>query len=171
MLPNGKVPIICICNDRQSQKVRTLASYCLDLRYRRPVKSVIARRAVEVGKLENMNIEINAAEAIAESCGNDIRQVLNCIQMWSKKVGRIENNGKCASMTYKELKERQNEINKDEMLRVSMFDSTKMIVEGPKGLGHDDVDLASANKSLFARFDAFFTVSLYLSNIKTIQYL
>lgn len=28
-------PIICICNDRSSPKVRSLANYCLDLHIRR----------------------------------------------------------------------------------------------------------------------------------------
>ena len=76
------MPIICICTDRQSQKVRSLVTPCLDLRYRRPVKTVIARRAVEVARLEGLIVEPNAAKAVAESCGNDVRQVLNLMQMW-----------------------------------------------------------------------------------------
>ena len=78
-------PQICICNDRSSQKMRSLVQYCLDLRYRRPTKGVIARRAVEIGRQEEMDVEANATEAMAESCGNDIRQVLNSLQMWSCK--------------------------------------------------------------------------------------
>lgn len=31
-----KIPIICMCNDRNSQKVRSLANYCFDLRFQRP---------------------------------------------------------------------------------------------------------------------------------------
>jgi replication factor C subunit 1 len=83
MIKGSLVPIICICNDRQDPKIRTLASYCLDLKYRRPTKNMIARRAVEIGQKEGIGIEVNAAEAIVESCGNDIRQVLNLLQMWS----------------------------------------------------------------------------------------
>lgn len=36
MLKRTKVPIICICNDRQSMKVRSLANYCYDLRFQKP---------------------------------------------------------------------------------------------------------------------------------------
>ena len=36
MIKRTKVPIICICNDRQSMKVRSLANYCFDLRFQRP---------------------------------------------------------------------------------------------------------------------------------------
>jgi len=121
------------------------------------VKSVIARRAIEIGQMENMTIELNAAESIAESCGNDIRQVLNCIQMWSMK----KKQGDRSDMTYKDLKERQRDINKDESLRVNIFDSTRLVVEGPRGLGHEDVTREVANKSLYERCDAYFTVSFH----------
>lgn len=152
MIKGSMVPIICICNDRQSQKMRSLVPYCLDLRYRRPVKTVIARRAVEVGQKEGMRVETNAAEAIAESCGNDIRQVLNCLQMWSNKAK--DSSGARLAMTYKDVKERQSSINKDEILRVSMFDATRMIVEGRKGLG--GADQKAVNDSIYKRSDAFF---------------
>ncbi|EJK63089.1 hypothetical protein THAOC_16273, partial [Thalassiosira oceanica] len=131
MIKKSKVPIICICNDRQSQKVKSLAQYCLDLRYRRPTKGVIAKRAMHIGKLEGMEVEQNAAESIAESCGNDIRQVLNALQM-----------------------DRQSDINKDEVLRVSMFDACRTICEGAKNLA--GADARAANASLMKRTDAFF---------------
>lgn len=28
-----QIPIICICNDRNNQKIRNLANYCFDLRF------------------------------------------------------------------------------------------------------------------------------------------
>ena len=146
MIKSSKVPIICICNDRQNQKIKSLVPYCLDLRFRRPTKSVIARRAIRIGEQEGMKVEANAAEAIAESCGNDIRQVLNSLQMWSNKDGN--------SITYKELKEREGSINKDEILRVSMFDATKQIVEGRRGLS--GADAKAERDSLYKRSDAFF---------------
>ncbi|KAL9189837.1 hypothetical protein ACHAXT_009512 [Thalassiosira profunda] len=152
MIKKSKVPIICICNDRSSQKMKSLTQYCMDLRYRRPTKMVIARRAVEIGKREGMEVEPNAAEAISESCGNDIRQVLNCLQMWSCK-GKAGGGGS-ASMTYRDLKERQSAIKKDEVLRVSMFDACKQIVEGGRGLAGADAKAATA--SLLKRTDAFF---------------
>lgn len=148
MIKGSRVPVICICNDRQAQKIKSLVPYCMDLRYKRPTKSVIARRAVRIGEQEGMKIEQNAAEAIAESCGNDIRQVLNVLQMWSKKK---EGNN---SVTYKDLKERESTINKDEILRVSMFDATKIIIEGRRGLAASDTK--RSKNSLYKRSDAFF---------------
>jgi len=153
VIKSSMVPIICICNDRQSQKIKTLATYCLDLRYKRPVKTVIARRAIEVGKAEGMDIEYNAAEAVVESCGNDIRQVLNCLQMWGNKRHKITN--KKTDMTYKDYKVRDNLINKDEMLRVTLFDAARMICEGRRGLA--DTDAKTQLDSFFKRTNAFFS--------------
>lgn len=36
LIKTTKVPIICICNDYSSKKVRTLTNYCHDLRFHRP---------------------------------------------------------------------------------------------------------------------------------------
>lgn len=35
LIKKTQLPIVCICNDRNSPKVRSLANYCLDLRFRR----------------------------------------------------------------------------------------------------------------------------------------
>lgn len=35
LIKKTRIPIICCCNDRSSPKVRSLANYCLDLRFRR----------------------------------------------------------------------------------------------------------------------------------------
>lgn len=36
MTKRTRVPIICICNDRQSRKIRSLSNYCFDLQFQRP---------------------------------------------------------------------------------------------------------------------------------------
>lgn len=36
LIKNTNVPIICMCNDRQHPKVRSLANYCFDLRFSKP---------------------------------------------------------------------------------------------------------------------------------------
>lgn len=144
MIKKSRVPIICICNDRQSQKLKSLIPYCLDLRYRRPTKSVIANRAIQIAQKEGLAVEQNAVEAIADSCGNDMRQVLNCLQMWAAKN---------STLSYKNVKDREHTTHKDEILRVSLFDATRTIVEGRRGLAGDP----SAERShFFHRNDAYF---------------
>ena len=48
-------------------------------------------------------------------------------------------------MTYKDLKDRGNSITKDEMLRVTVFDATRMIVEGRRGLEAPSPSSANVN--------------------------
>eukprot|EP00966_Prymnesium_polylepis_P135541 3133198-Prymnesium_polylepis.1 len=76
------VQIICICNDRGSQKVRSLANHCLDLRFRRPspVETTTAMRRVV--KDQGYNVDDATLNRIAQSCNADIRQTLNVLQMW-----------------------------------------------------------------------------------------
>lgn len=50
----SRVPIICICNDRQSPKIRGLANHCYDLRVRRPTKTAIAQRLVAIAQKEGL---------------------------------------------------------------------------------------------------------------------
>jgi replication factor C subunit 1 len=57
-------------------------------------------------------------------------------------------------VTYKGLKERERSINKDEILRVGLFDAAKTIMEGRKNLAGADAD--AERNSLFRRSDAFF---------------
>jgi replication factor C subunit 1 len=148
MIKHSRVPIICICNDRQAQKIKSLVPYCMDLRYRRPLKSLIANRVMAIAKKEGFSVESNAAEAIAESCGNDVRQVVNSLQMWAS------NAAKDSRMTYKGVKDRERSVNKDEILRVSLFDAARLILEGRKGLSNTDG--ATERDHFFRRNDAFF---------------
>jgi replication factor C subunit 1 len=155
MIKKSKVPIICICNDRQSQKIKSLLPYCMDLRFSRPTKNVLANRAIRIAQEENLIVERNAAEAIAESCGNDVRQVLNMLQMWAQKKNEDGGgDGGPVSLTYKGLKERERELNKDEILRVSLFDAAKLIMEGRTNLQQADNKANVA--SFMKRNDAFF---------------
>ena len=55
-----------------------------------------------------------------------------------------------------DFKERKGEIGKDEMLRVSMFDAGKMIIEGMRGLSKD-ADEKTKRDHFMRRTDAFFT--------------
>ena len=36
LIKRSRIPVICMCNDRQSQKIRSLANYTFDLRFQRP---------------------------------------------------------------------------------------------------------------------------------------
>lgn len=123
VIKTSKIPIICICNDRQSQKIRSLVNHCFDLKVRRPTKQQIASRLVTIAKGEGMVMEQNAAEMLVEQVGNDIRQALNAMQMWGASS---------SSMNYTDVKAGMNRIEKDKILRLSPFDACGGILGGNK---------------------------------------
>lgn len=45
-----KTPIICICNDRMDQKVRSLANYCLDMRFHRYVSNYLDSSLLQLSR-------------------------------------------------------------------------------------------------------------------------
>lgn len=43
IIKKSQSPIICICNDRSSPKVKSLAGYCVDIKFRKPtVQQVVS---------------------------------------------------------------------------------------------------------------------------------
>uniref|UniRef100_K3WVL0 Replication factor C subunit 1 n=1 Tax=Globisporangium ultimum (strain ATCC 200006 / CBS 805.95 / DAOM BR144) TaxID=431595 RepID=K3WVL0_GLOUD len=120
LIKKSKTPIICICNDRQSQKVRSLANHSYDLRMRRPTKQQIGKRLMEIGALEGLEIEKNAIEEAADRCGNDIRQLITQMQKWRLTSTKV---------TYADMVNPSSQHNKDESLRLNPFSATQMIFQ------------------------------------------
>jgi replication factor C subunit 1 len=44
MIKKTKIPIICICNDRQSPKIRSLAGHCYDIKFHKPNRNAIVKK-------------------------------------------------------------------------------------------------------------------------------
>ncbi|TPX45812.1 hypothetical protein SeLEV6574_g03630 [Synchytrium endobioticum] len=77
------VPIICICNDRQSTKVKSLANYCLDLRFRKPTADGPSlMRLQAIATHEGLQVKENVLRSLMESTNGDIRQILNIMESW-----------------------------------------------------------------------------------------
>ena len=88
LIKKTRVPVICLCNDRMSNKVRSLANSCYDLRFQRPSRQEVAARAMAVLKAEGCVGKWDDAQLnqLAESSGCDIRQVLNHLEFCSKSA-------------------------------------------------------------------------------------
>lgn len=90
-IKNSRQPIICICNDRQSQKIRSLATHCLDIRFKAPsereVMDVIARVVTNEYDVNIWrSIDKSSLAAIIQAAQGDIRQILNHLQMWLRET-------------------------------------------------------------------------------------
>lgn len=123
MIKRTKNPIICICNDHSSPKVRSLAFSCYDIRFSRPTKTTIAQRVAEIAASEGLEVDPIALETLAESCGNDIRHVLNQLQMMSGVSKYRE-----AGVGYTEMKDRLRDMAKDGSIMLNPFDACRNLL-------------------------------------------
>ena len=83
MIKTTKVPIICICNDRQHPKIRSLANHCYDLRFHRPRVDQIRGAMMSVCYKEGVKMAPNALAEIIMASGQDVRQVYIYIYIYS----------------------------------------------------------------------------------------
>jgi len=103
-------PIICIANERGTPRMRPLAACCLDIRFSRPTKGVIAKALYErVVKAEKLGYTVGQVEELCERNGNDIRSLVNALQFSSVS---LMNGGK------------------DELQRVDAFSATGRLIGG-----------------------------------------
>ena len=75
MIKATRVPIICICNDRQHPKIRSLANHCFDLRFHKPKVEQIRGTMMSVCYKEGVQIKPQAMSEIIMASGQDVRQV------------------------------------------------------------------------------------------------
>lgn len=106
MIKGTKNPIICICNERNDQQVRNLASVCYDIKFRRPENTAVARRVKHVMEGEGKKVDMSTIEAVVEACGHDIRHIINQAQFF----GTVASHGK--------------ESQKDTQVMLSPFEAT-----------------------------------------------
>ncbi|KAL6341808.1 hypothetical protein AAG906_038052 [Vitis piasezkii] len=86
----SKIPIICICNDRYSQKLKSLVNYCLLLSFRKPTKQQMAKRLLQVANAEGLQVNEIALEELAERVNGDMRMALNQLQYMSLSMSVIK---------------------------------------------------------------------------------
>lgn len=79
----SKIPIICMCNDRNHQKMRTLSNYCFDLRFDKPKAQQILGFVMSICCKEGIQVNPQIATEIINGTTCDIRQTLNQLSMLS----------------------------------------------------------------------------------------
>uniref|UniRef100_A0A673FXM8 Replication factor C subunit 1 n=1 Tax=Sinocyclocheilus rhinocerous TaxID=307959 RepID=A0A673FXM8_9TELE len=111
LIKQSKIPIICMCNDRNHQKIRSLANYCYDLRFQRPRVEQIKGAMMSIAFKEGLKIPPPALNEVILASNHDIRQVLHNLSMWSAKD---------KVMTYDQAKADANNARKD--MKLGPFD-------------------------------------------------
>merc|ERR1719220_1333444 len=85
LIKTSKVPVICMCNDRNHQKIRSLANHCFDLRFYRPRPEQIKAAMMSICFKEKVKIEPGALTELIVGCNQDVRQVLHHLSMIKAK--------------------------------------------------------------------------------------
>lgn len=136
LIKSSKVPIICMCNDRNHQKIRSLANYCFDLRFQRPRVEQIKGAMMSIAFKEGIKIPPPALNEIILASNQDVRQVLHNLSMWSAKD---------KVMTYDQCKSDAASARKD--MKLGPFDvCRKVFAKGEE----------TAHMSLIDKSDLFF---------------
>ena len=74
-----QIPIILICNDRRTPKMKPFDYITYDLPFRRPTTDQIRSRIMTIAYREGLKISPNVVNALIEGSGADIRQVVNML--------------------------------------------------------------------------------------------
>lgn len=137
MIKESKVPIICICNDRQSRKIVSLVNHCYDLKFHRPTPDMILERLMGICEREKLKAEKTMLRKLIESSGSDLRQIINVLQMWKNQSARLGENF-------------MNTIAKDEKVMLNNFDAASKLLN----LG--DHKVMTKYKTYRSKLDLFF---------------
>jgi len=83
LVKSSKIPIITMCNDRNHQKIRSLANHCFDLRFQRPRVEQIKAAMMSLAFKEGIKIAPPALNELILAANQDMRQVIHNLSMWS----------------------------------------------------------------------------------------
>ncbi|ORZ24576.1 replication factor RFC1 C terminal domain-domain-containing protein [Absidia repens] len=82
LIRSTNIPIICICNDIRSDKVKPLLKVCFEAKFTRTPARTIRPKLMKIAQSENLTIEPNAIDELVAATGNDIRQVINILSTY-----------------------------------------------------------------------------------------
>ena len=83
------IPIICIANDRAHPKIKSLANYCIEVKFKKPVINSLIPRLKSILKAENKSIPDNILFEICRLCNQDLRYIINTLQK-NKSITNIK---------------------------------------------------------------------------------
>ena len=127
-----KVPIVCICNDRNHQQIRNLSIHCFDLRFNKPRVQLIKASMMSICFKENIKIKPEALTELIVGCEQDVRQILNNLSMI--RAGSVE--GKMEAWQAK----KEVELSKKTSVKMGPWDVCKKVFkkEEHKAMSFDE---------------------------------
>ncbi|PRP76703.1 hypothetical protein PROFUN_14931 [Planoprotostelium fungivorum] len=127
MIKSTSIPIICICNDRSSPKVKTLSNYCLDVKFKRPMIHQMLNRFRQIAQSEGLPVENLLLERMLESAHGDMRAALNLLHLCKNSS---QTKGKLTSST--------TFLNSVRDVDIGPFDAARKLLDNTGALSVDD---------------------------------
>jgi replication factor C subunit 1 len=90
-----QIPIICICDDRYSQNIKPILTYCYDIKLAKPSYDEIYPLIYKVVTTEQIKISKSGVDKLYEQSNGDIRFILNALQIGIKKCETSKNIQSC----------------------------------------------------------------------------
>ncbi|CCA68684.1 related to replication factor C protein [Serendipita indica DSM 11827] len=90
LIKKTQVPIICIANDGQAQKLKPLMGIAASIHFTKPTAAQIKSRIASICYKEKLNIPPNVIEQLIAGAQSDIRQVLNMLSTWKLSKGSMD---------------------------------------------------------------------------------
>ena len=122
LIRTSKIPIIFLCNDRNHQKIRSLANHCFDLRFSRPRVEQIKAAMMSVCFKEKIQVKPDALSELIIGCGQDVRHVLHHLTML-KAAGGGSDGGKMEADQVK----KEAEMGKKTSVKIGPWDVCKLV--------------------------------------------
>lgn len=125
LIDSSSLPVICICNDRDSQKFDTLAKRCEEVAVNPLNLSDIATKLKQIVKLEDFKVSDDDITRIAQECKGDMRFALNNLQFLnetsSSYTGAKDQHVKSVSEALRQLIDGKQTI--ERMFQLHFYDS------------------------------------------------
>ncbi|KAM6151735.1 LOW QUALITY PROTEIN: replication factor C subunit 1-like [Rhynchocyon petersi] len=127
LIKHTKIPVICMCNDRNHPKIRSLVHYCFDLRFQRPRVEQIKGAMMSIAFKKGLKIPPPAMNEIILGANQDMRQVLHNLSMWCAQ-------SKALTLTYDQANADSNRAKKD--IKLGPFDVARKVFAAGEEAAH-----------------------------------
>ncbi|UJR23339.1 hypothetical protein I4U23_026353 [Adineta vaga] len=85
LIRTTRIPIILIANDRQVVKIRTLISYCYEIKFDRPSFLNVKSFILDLCSREHIHITHNSLDNLINVCNRDIRKIIHTLNLYYKQ--------------------------------------------------------------------------------------
>eukprot|EP01025_Chloroclados_australasicus_P055063 TRINITY_DN6595_c0_g1_i1.p1 TRINITY_DN6595_c0_g1~~TRINITY_DN6595_c0_g1_i1.p1 ORF type:complete len:481 (-),score=63.54 TRINITY_DN6595_c0_g1_i1:123-1565(-) len=120
IIKKSKIPVICICNDKWMQKLKSLRGHCVEFDFQLPRQDQVVARMKYICQQEGVQIDDGGLVKMYQRCEKDLRVIMGWIQSFKGlKDGKVIT----AAMIDEIMKSGGKDVN------ITPFDATRKILD------------------------------------------